>query len=99
MPLCIVKEIVLASVFCLSLILMQLCFGIISFIFIDSFFGMKYNFLAGYANKRVDDLLLVLNNHVVRYYRLIGHHGTCNIFKGHVVNGEKSLFSFITGQI
>ncbi|KAG9283804.1 hypothetical protein AMEX_G2612 [Astyanax mexicanus] len=32
------------------------------------FFGMKYNFLAGYANKRVDDLLLVLSSHVVKYY-------------------------------
>ncbi|XP_056288249.1 uncharacterized protein LOC130205117 isoform X2 [Pseudoliparis swirei] len=36
---------------------------------VERFFnGLKYNFLGGYCNKRLDDLLLILHNHVVKYY-------------------------------
>ncbi|XP_049329726.1 uncharacterized protein LOC111196604 isoform X2 [Astyanax mexicanus] len=36
------------------------------------FLGLKYGFFCGYSNKRVDDLLRLLNDDVVPYYKHLG---------------------------
>ena len=41
-------------------------------IFLPRFFlALKYHFLNGYANRRMDDLLLLLSERVQAYYRYI----------------------------
>ena len=49
------------------------------------FLALKYHFLNGYANRRLDDLLLLLSERVQAYYRYILVHSNCAGIHAHTV--------------